>query len=100
VPTRPNLGCGVLTRDGSYHARCNPRRIGHNMTERRRRKDAVDDWVAEHGPVCPGYGNRSAHWSSDLTADHAVPVAAGGAEDGALVVRCRSCNSGRGSRLY
>jgi len=58
-----------------------------------------DDWVAEHGPVCPGYGNQAMHWSSDLTADHAVPVAAGGAENGALVVRCRSCNSDRGSRL-
>jgi hypothetical protein len=99
VPTRPCLGCGVLTRDGSYDAARRPRRIGHNMTERQRRKDAVDAWIAEHGLVCPGYGNQAMYWSSDLTADHAVPVAAGGAENGALVDRCRSCNSGRGSRL-
>jgi hypothetical protein len=50
----------VATRDGSYDAARRPRRIGHNMTERRRRKDAVDAWIAEHGLVCPGWWGATA----------------------------------------
>jgi 5-methylcytosine-specific restriction endonuclease McrA len=35
----------------------------------------------------------------DLTADHVVPVAAGGPEDGPLTVLCRGCNSAKGASL-
>jgi len=35
-------------------------------------------WRGEHGNWCPGY-QRDAHAASDLTVDHIVPLAAGGA---------------------
>lgn len=52
---------------------------------------------AKHGNWCPGYGTPS-HAATDLTADHIVPIAAGGKPDGALGVLCRSCNSRKADR--
>ena len=55
-------------------------------------------WRGEHGDWCPGYGRR-AHRASDLTVDHVVPLAAGGAafDIGNTAVLCRSCNSTKGA---
>ena len=52
----------------------------------------------QYGNQCPGYG-RDAHPASDLTADHIVPLAAGGApfDIGNCAVLCRSCNSTKGA---
>ncbi|MBA3236362.1 MAG: HNH endonuclease [Chloroflexi bacterium] len=55
-------------------------------------------WRGEHGDWCPGYP-RAAHPASDLTVDHVVPLAAGGApfDIGNCAVLCRSCNSTKGA---
>jgi hypothetical protein len=47
---------------------------------------------------CPGY-QRDAHPASDLTVDHVVPLAAGGApfDIANCAVLCRSCNSTKGA---
>jgi 5-methylcytosine-specific restriction enzyme A len=97
MTVRPCLACGQLTATGSYHRQCNPRRIGHNQSERQRRRSVVDAWVRDNGPVCPGYGIPP-HPSTDLTADHVVSVASGGSEAGALSVLCRSCNGRKRQR--
>jgi hypothetical protein len=66
-------------------------RAADDRTERTRRKQAVDAWVAANGWQCPGW-RRDPHPSRDLTAAHAVAVARGGGS-GPLTVLCRSCNS-------
>lgn len=55
-------------------------------------------WRGEHGNWCPGY-ERPAHAASDLTVDHVVPLAAGGApfDIANTAVLCRSCNSTKGA---
>jgi 5-methylcytosine-specific restriction protein A len=55
-------------------------------------------WRGEHGNWCPGY-RRVSHPASDLTVDHVVPLAAGGApfDIGNTAVLCRSCNSTKGA---
>ena len=55
-------------------------------------------WCGEHGDWCPGY-LRPAHRVSDLTVDHVVPLAAGGApfDLANTAVLCRSCNSTKGA---
>ena len=55
-------------------------------------------WRGLHGEWCPGY-QRDAHPASDLTTDHVVPLAAGGAPlaIGNCAVLCRSCNSTKGA---
>ena len=55
-------------------------------------------WRGEHGNWCPGY-QRPAHPASDLTVDHVVPLAAGGApfDIANTAVLCRSCNSTKGA---
>lgn len=70
----------------------------YTAPERQRRAEAVAAWRATHGDWCPGWGGRPAHPSVDLTADHVTAVAAGGREDGPLVVLCRSCNGSKGAR--
>ncbi len=68
----------------------------YTAAERRRRALAVQAWVAENGPVCPGW-RRPAHAvpREELTADHPDPVAAGGDEEQPLEVLCRSCNGAK-----
>jgi 5-methylcytosine-specific restriction enzyme A len=102
---RPCLTCGRLTSSGTRCTRCatavsRAKRVVRPYTaaEKRRRAAAVAEWRATYGDVCPGWGDREPHPSADLTADHIVAVAAGGAEDGPLTVRCRACNSARGAR--
>ncbi|MEX1155873.1 MAG: HNH endonuclease signature motif containing protein, partial [Chloroflexota bacterium] len=55
-------------------------------------------WRGEHGDWCPGF-QRPAHAASDLTVDHVVPLAVGGApfDIGNCAVLCRSCNSSKGA---
>src|SRR5262249_47217281 len=50
-----------------------------------------DEWVAEHGWVCPGW-RRPAHPSRDLTVDHVVQLIDGGAafDRSNLRVVCRA----------
>jgi 5-methylcytosine-specific restriction protein A len=98
--------CGVVTsRAGSRcteHAR-QSNRSRHNAlysTRAWQRLSArmLRAWRGEHGDWCPGY-QRDAHPASDLTADHIVPLAAGGApfDPSNLAVLCRSCNSTKGA---
>jgi 5-methylcytosine-specific restriction enzyme A len=104
VTPRPCIGCGVRIPSGSRCPLCTSKmqrtkrqRRPYTAAERDRRAAAVAEWRAQHGDVCPGWG-REPHPSSDLTADHVVPVAAGGIESGSLRVLCRRCNSTRGAR--
>ncbi|MEX1171682.1 MAG: HNH endonuclease signature motif containing protein [Chloroflexota bacterium] len=55
-------------------------------------------WRGERGNWCSGY-QRPAHPAADLTVDHVVPLAAGGApfDIGNCAVLCRSCNSTKGA---
>ncbi len=98
--------CGVLTsRAGSRcaeHAR-QSNRSRHNAlysTRAWQRLSArvLRAWRGEHGNWCPGY-QRGAHPASDLTVDHVVPLAAGGApfDIDNTAVLCRSCNSTKGA---
>jgi len=98
--------CGVVTsRAGSRcteHARVS-NRSRHNAlysTRAWQRLSArvLRAWRGEHGNWCPGYG-RPAHRASDLTVDHIVPLAAGGApfDIANTAVLCRSCNSTKGA---
>jgi 5-methylcytosine-specific restriction protein A len=109
VLPRRCLDCRRLVHSG--HSRCllcrvnaerakTARRPGSkHRAEQQRRRATVAAHVATYGWWCPGWADRPAHYSEDLTADHVHPVGAGGTEDGPLVVRCRLCNSARGTRL-
>ena len=98
--------CGVVTsRPGSRcteHAR-QSNRSRHNAlysTRAWQRLSArvLRAWRGEHGSLCPGF-QRDPHQAGDLTVDHVVPVAAGGApfDIGNCAVLCRSCNSTKGA---
>ncbi len=99
--------CGVVTsRSGSrctVHARLSNRSRHNALYDTRawQRLSArvLRAWRGQHGDWCPGYG-RDPHPASDLTADHVVPLAAGGAplDIGNLAVLCRSCNSTKGAQ--
>jgi HNH endonuclease len=80
----------------SYRTPAQKERTRRPKAERKRRQDLIAAHVALYGWVCPGYG-RPWHASQDLTADHVVPVARGGSEEGTIRVLCRSCNSRRGA---
>jgi 5-methylcytosine-specific restriction enzyme A len=97
--------CGVVT------SRAGGRCTDHTRQSNRSRHNALYNtrawqrlsarvlraWRGQHGNWCPGYG-RDPHPASDLTADHIVPLAAGGAplDIANCGVRCRSCNSTKG----
>ncbi len=98
--------CGVVTsRAGSRcseHAR-QSNRSRHNALYGTRAWQRLSDrvlraWRGERGDWCPGY-QRPAHPAADLTVDHVVPLAAGGApfDIGNTAVLCRSCNSTKGA---
>jgi 5-methylcytosine-specific restriction protein A len=98
--------CGVVTsRAGSRcttHAR-QSNRNRHNALYSARAWQRLSarvlrTWRGERGNWCPGYG-RAAHAASDLTVDHVVPLAAGGApfDIANTSVLCRSCNSTKGA---
>jgi len=98
--------CGVVTsRPGSRctkHAR-QSNRSRHNASYDTRAWQRLSARViarhrGQYGNHCPGY-QRDPHPAIDLTADHIVPLAAGGAplDIGNLAVLCRSCNSTKGA---
>ena len=72
-------------------------RVKRTWPERLRRRAAVEEHVREVGWICPGWG-RPPHPSEDLTADHVIAQAIGGAE-GPLQVLCRSCNGRKAARF-
>jgi hypothetical protein len=57
-------------------------------------------WMAEHGPLCVGYGDQPAHLVAPaiLGMDHVHSLDAGGDPFGAVVGRCAPCNSRKGTR--
>lgn len=105
MPLRLCLDCGRRT----SNTRCpgctrrheltgkRARRPDRTHAERLRRAAAVHAHLDRWGYICPGW-QRPAHPAHDLTADHVLPVAAGGREDGPLTVLCRSCNGAKGAR--
>ena len=98
--------CGVVTsRTGSRcttHAR-QSNRSRHNALYGTREWQHLSArvlraWRGQHGNWCPAY-LRDPHPASDLTVDHVVPLAAGGAplDVANCAVLCRSCNSTKGA---
>ena len=98
--------CGIVTsRAGSRcteHAR-QSNRSRHNALYstrvwQRLSARVLRAWRGEHGDWCPGY-QRPAHPAADLTVDHVIPLAAGGApfDIANTTVLCRSCNSTKGA---
>lgn len=98
--------CGVVTSGpGSrctVHAR-QSNRSRHNAVYSTRAWQRLSARVVarhrgQYGNWCPGFG-RDPHPATDLTADHVVPLAAGGApfDPGNVSVLCRSCNSTKGA---
>lgn len=78
------------------------RRVSPSYVQTQRRKAAVQDHIQAYGMYCPGWLNRPGHLvtpPNDLTADHIIPVARGGSEDGPLRVLCRSCNSAKADNV-
>ena len=99
MPYAPKAACPVCRRVGctQHRIEANRRRTPRPMTNAEivRRKAAVDEWRAQYGDWCPACG-----WVGvKLTADHVVPVALGGDEDGELRVMCKSCNSRGGAAI-
>ncbi len=85
--------CGVVT------SRAGSRCTQHARQSNRSRHNALySTWRGEHGDRCSGY-LRPAHPAADLTVDHVVPLAAGGApfDIANTAVLCRSCNSTKGA---
>lgn len=64
-----------------------PRRSQYDWQERQRRRETVEAWQRAYGNYCPYCGRSGAK----LTANHIVPVALGGREDGPLDVMCVTC---------
>ena len=95
VTSRSTGRCGEHPRlsgiGANHHVHADPRwtRLSGRMIARH---------VGQYGYVCPGY-QRPAHPAGDLTVDHVVPLAAGGApfDIGNTAVLCRSCNSTKGA---
>lgn len=99
MPPRRCRHCRQLVAPGE-RCTCTPAtRTGYDSAERRRRAQVVALHREAYGDVCPGW-HRQMHEAGDLTADHVVPVAAGGHPYGALEVLCRSCNSRKGARTH
>jgi hypothetical protein len=107
---RPCLDCGKLGRWRTRCPRCEALRERAKVAARperktaaetRRRREAVAAHRAAVGDWCPGVPElgRPAHPAANLSADHAVEVAAGGPESGPLVVRCVPCNSARSANV-
>ena len=98
--------CGVATSGAGSRCSRHPRLSGIGANHRvhadprwaRLSKRVIARHVGLHGDWCPGYG-LDPHPASDLTADHIVPLAAGGAplDIGNCAVLGRSCNSTKGA---
>jgi 5-methylcytosine-specific restriction protein A len=108
---RPCLVCGALTRNASRcsthqaawqkrqdQARGSAHQRGYTQAWRTAAAAAVAEHRAAHGDWCQGWGVL-AHASSDLTADHAVPKAAGGTDEQSNIqILCRGCNARKQAR--
>ena len=98
--------CGVVTSGAGSRCSRHPRLSGIGANHRvhadprwaRLSKRVIARHVGQHGYECPGY-QRDARPARDLTADHVVPLAAGGApfDIANCAVLCRSCNSTKGA---
>jgi 5-methylcytosine-specific restriction protein A len=98
--------CGVVTsragsRCAAHARRSSPSRnsaLYRTRAWQRLSTRVLRAWRGEQGDWCPGY-RRPAHRAADLTVDHVVPLAAGGApyDIGNTAVLCRSCNSTKGA---
>ncbi len=100
--------CGSLTSSGPRCSRHPRSRSGSGSAVHRdprwaeMSKRIISRHVGQYGYVCPGDGpGHPAHPTRDLTADHVVPLADGGAPFDASNTRvlCRSRNSELGARL-
>lgn len=91
TPPRPCLDCGSLTQ-GTRCPRCdrnlqshrNQRRTHYHGDWQARSRKAREEWVAEHGWVCPGW-QRPAHPATTLQLDHTTGL-----------VLCHRCNVAAG----
>ena len=97
--------CGVLTtRKGGrcdvHKSAAKRGRSGAYRSHRWRKlsQEVIAAWTREHGWLCPGW-HRAPHPSRDLTTDHVVGLAAGGAafDRRNLAVLCRGCNTAKGN---
>jgi 5-methylcytosine-specific restriction protein A len=101
MPPRRCRHCRQLVAAG-VRCPCSPNtRTGYGSVEIRRRRQAVLDHLEAYGAVCPGWRVQMHEVSpAQLTADHIVPIAAGGDPHGPLQILCRSCNSRKGARTH
>ncbi|MFC0438771.1 HNH endonuclease [Kutzneria buriramensis] len=111
MPLRPCLDCSALHRNRSRCDSCQARwdrahdagrgsatERGYDAAYQRLAGQIVAEHRGRSGDWCPGW-QRPAHQATDLTADHIVPLAAGGSnEQHNLAVLCRSCNSAKRER--
>lgn len=106
------LGCGKITTNGSRCRSCQDvydagqERRHHNpmydlAAWRALRAELLEEWVKVNGWLCPGDEElrQKPHLSRDLTVDHVVPLADGGAllDRANTRIRCRSCNGRLGN---
>jgi len=118
MPTRPKYPCPrchhvrctcPLVDEGSAWAGQRGRRrlqrpTRNSSSERKRRADVVAAFRAQHGVFCSD-GSVVARcpecnkMKARFVADHIVPIAFGGTEDGPLRVHCLSCSGRQGARI-
>jgi 5-methylcytosine-specific restriction enzyme A len=95
VTSQPGSRCTTHARQSnrSHHNALYSTRAWQRLSAR-----VLRAWRGQHGNWCPGY-QRNAHGASDLTVDHVMPLAAGGApfDIANCAVLCRSCNSTKGA---
>jgi 5-methylcytosine-specific restriction enzyme A len=98
VPSR-GTRCRDCQRPRERQRPVRPTGQGRDWAERKRRRLCVEQWIGQYGPWCPGYGCDGHRVPpAQLTADHVMPVGAGGEQDGPLAVLCRSCNGRKKER--
>jgi hypothetical protein len=115
VPWKPKPPCRVCRRlhctDPSHAPK--PRQRGerrlarpeyNTSAQRKRRKQTVDAWLAQHGHTLPN-GDVIARcpeckqMRARFIADHVTPFVISGDEDGPLQVHCSVCSGRQGARL-
>ena len=112
---KPKPACPVCRRlnctDPKHKRESKPRGVRrlerpdyNTSAERRRRRAAVDQFLAEHGhrldngdtiARCPECGQMRARF----VADHTTPLAMGGSEQGPLGIQCAVCSGRQGARI-
>ena len=96
VPLRRCLDCNTLT-PGTRCRSCTSRRKAIRNADR-----LIAHEVVTSSPVCSCSGCKlhpgPCRATSDLTADHVVPLARGGTNFGPRATLCRRCNSSKGAR--